>query len=182
TLAPDAFEQGRILGHCDLGAAELTMVTPFDLAAELLGHRLFAVADAEDRHTRRIDCGRSKRCVRIEHRGGPAEQVTALRPSPPEALACPLERHDFARDFLFTHPPRNELGDLGTKINDENLVVFGEPLGAAAGYAGGIEEGHCNLCAGATRPVKAMFCDRHQRMDAFGTRPTAPHRRTSTET
>src|SRR5262249_19425326 len=77
-------------------------------------------------------------------------------------------------DFLFTHPPRNELGDLGTKINDENLVVFGEPLGAAAGYAGGIEEGHCNLCAGATRPVKAMFCDKWA-FDAPATAPSSPH-------
>src|SRR5262249_1514465 len=45
--------------------------------------------------------------------------------------------------------------------------------GAASGYAGGIEEDHCNLCARATRPVKAMFRDRHRRI-ALGAPPTAP--------
>src|SRR4029077_2913007 len=47
-LAPHALEQGRVLGYRHLGAAVLTVVPALDRAAELLRHRLLAVADAED--------------------------------------------------------------------------------------------------------------------------------------
>src|SRR6266853_3618254 len=48
-LAPYAVEQRTILGHLHLGTAELAVVAALDLAAELVRHRLFAVADAEHR-------------------------------------------------------------------------------------------------------------------------------------
>ena len=38
-----------MLGHLDLGAAELAMLVRLHLAAELVAHRLLAVADAEHR-------------------------------------------------------------------------------------------------------------------------------------
>ena len=72
TPAPHAFEQRRILDHRHLRAAELTVVPALDRAAELLRHRLLAVADAEDRHARRIDRGRRERRALLEHRGRPA--------------------------------------------------------------------------------------------------------------
>ena len=53
----------------DLGAAELAVVTALDLAAELLRHRLLAVADAEQRHARLIDRGRGERRILVVHRG-----------------------------------------------------------------------------------------------------------------
>src|SRR5262245_7738980 len=156
-LAPYALEQRRILGHRHLGAAELTMVPALDLAAELLRHRLFAVADAENRHTRRIDGGRSERRVPVEHRGWTAGEDHAFWPHRFEGLVRLLERHDFAIDLFFAHSSRDELGHLRTEIDDENLVVAGEPIGIGAAHEGGIEDGHPDLMCGArlvrSRPV-----------------------------
>ena len=45
----------RVLGDLDLGAAELAVMAALDLAAELLRHRLLAVADAEHRHAGLVD-------------------------------------------------------------------------------------------------------------------------------
>jgi hypothetical protein len=150
-LAPHALEQGRVLGHRHLGAAELAVMPALDRAAELLRHRLLAVADAEDRHARRIDFRRRKRRVMIEHRGRSAGEDHALGPHPPERLVRSLKRHDFAVDFLFAHPPGDELRDLGAQIDNENLVVLGEPPGGSLGRMGRIEERHLEVCAGRAR-------------------------------
>src|SRR5262249_18180666 len=69
-------------------------------------------------------------------------------------LVRPLERHDFAIDFFFTHASRDELGHLRTEIDDENFVVAGEPIGIGAAHEGGIEDGHPDLMCGA-RPVRS---------------------------
>src|SRR5262249_4847113 len=111
-LAPHALEQRRILGHRHLGAAELTMVPALDLAAELLRHRLLAVADAENRHARLVDGGRSERRVVIEHRGWAAGEDHAFRPHRFEGLVRLRTRHDFAIDLFFAHSSRDELGHL----------------------------------------------------------------------
>src|ERR1700722_12367396 len=57
TLAdfPHAVIERRRFGHFYLGAAELAVMAAFDLAAELLRHRLLAVADAEPPHAGLID-------------------------------------------------------------------------------------------------------------------------------
>jgi hypothetical protein len=44
---------------------------------------------------------------------------------------------------------RDELGDLRAKIDDEDLVVLDERLGASAGREGGIEERHFDPMCGA---------------------------------
>jgi hypothetical protein len=46
----DAFEQARMATRPDLGVAELPSMSSLDPAAELLCHRLHAVADAQHRH------------------------------------------------------------------------------------------------------------------------------------
>ena len=124
------------------------MVPAFDFATELLRHRLLAVADAEDRHARRIDRGRSERRIAIEHRGRTAGQDHALRPHRPEGLVRPLKRHDFAVHFLFAHTSGDELGDLRAKIDNQNLVVRGQPVRIGIGHERGIEDAHLDLCAG----------------------------------
>ena len=120
---PDAVEQRRRVGDFDFGAAEFAMVSGLDLAAELLRHRLLAVANAENGHARVIDRLRREWCVAIEHRGRTAGQDDAFRLHLAEGAFRFLERHDFAIDFFLAHPPRDELGDLRAEIDDENLVV-----------------------------------------------------------
>ena len=46
----NAFEKLGVTVGADFGVAELTLRAAFDAAAELLGHRLHAVADAENRN------------------------------------------------------------------------------------------------------------------------------------
>ena len=46
----DAVEQPRVAARAHLGVAELALRARLDLAAQLLRHRLHAVADAEHRH------------------------------------------------------------------------------------------------------------------------------------
>ena len=68
-LLPDAVEQLGIFRDLDLGAAELAVMPALDLAAELLRHRLLAVADAEHRHAGLVDRLRRERRILVEHRG-----------------------------------------------------------------------------------------------------------------
>jgi hypothetical protein len=46
----DALEQGRVAAGAHFGIAEFAPARAFDLAAQLRGHRLHAVADAEHGH------------------------------------------------------------------------------------------------------------------------------------
>ena len=61
----------------DLGAAELAVMPALDLAAELLRHRLLAVADAEHRHAGldRSPCGASGASWSSTE-AGPPERIT----------------------------------------------------------------------------------------------------------
>ena len=122
-LLPDALEQRRVLGDQHLGAAELAVMPGLDLAAELMGHRLLAVADAEHRHARVKQFPRRQRRVLVEHRGRAAREDDGGRLHPREGLGGLLIRHDLGVDLLFAHPARNELRHLGAEIDNENLVV-----------------------------------------------------------
>ena len=114
---------GLIGGDLDLGAAELAVMPALDLAAELLRHRLLAVADAEHRHAGLVDRLRRQRRVLGVHRGRSAGQDHRLRLHLLEGLLRLLERHDLGIDLLLPHPPRDELGDLGAEIDDQDFVV-----------------------------------------------------------
>ncbi len=105
------------------GAAEFAVMAALDLAAELRRHRLLAVADAEHRHAGVVDRFGRERRVLVEHRGRPARQDHRLRLHGEEGFFRLLERHDLAIDLLLPHPARDELGDLGAEIDDEDFVV-----------------------------------------------------------
>ena len=75
---PDAVEESAGLDDLDLGAAEFAGMAALDRAAELLGHGLLAVADAEHRHAdSKIACGRA-RAAASGTEAGPPERITAL--------------------------------------------------------------------------------------------------------
>ena len=159
-LLPDAVEQLGVLGDLDLGAAELAVVAALDLAAELLRHRLLAVADAEHRHAGVIDGLGRKRRVLVEHRGRAAGQDHAARLHRRERGGRVLERHDLGIDPLLAHAPRDQLGHLGAEIDDENLVVgrlgHSPARSSPAGRGDGIAPGPTGtLCDGRTAPGQA---------------------------
>jgi hypothetical protein len=97
-LLPESVEQHRIPDDLDEGAAELAIVGGRDPAAQLLGHRLLAVADAEDRHAGLEEMLRRARAVRPHHRGRAAGEDDPLRPQPREGLVGAVERRDLAID------------------------------------------------------------------------------------
>ena len=122
-LAPNALQKRALGDHLDLGAAEFAVMAALDLAAELRRHRLLAVADAEHRNAGVIDRLRRQRRILVEHRGRPARQDDRLRLHRAEGGLGLLVRHDLAIDPLLPHPPRDQLGDLGAEIDDEDFVV-----------------------------------------------------------
>ena len=123
-LLPDALEQRRVLGDQHLGAAELAVMAGLDLAAQLMRHRLLAVADAEHGNAGLEQFLRRQRRVLVEHGGRPAGEDHGGGLHPREGLGGLLIRHDLGIDLLFADPARNQLRHLGAEIDDENLVVL----------------------------------------------------------
>ena len=122
-LLPHALEQRGVLGDQHLGAAELAMMPRLDLAAELVRHRLLAVADAEHRHAGVEQFLGGERRALSSTEAGPPDRITALGFIAGEGFGRLLVRHDLGIDLLFAHPARDELRHLGAEIDDENLVV-----------------------------------------------------------
>ena len=128
TLAPDAVEEGRIFGDGHLGTAELAVMPALHLATELVRHRLLAVANAEHRYSGVVYGLRRKWRVLVENRSGAAGEDDRLRLHFAEGSFGFLVGNDFGIDLFFPHPARNELGHLGTEIDDQNLVVHGRSM------------------------------------------------------
>src|SRR5262249_32814552 len=124
-LAPYPLEQRAVLDDLDLGTAEFAVMAALDLAAQLVRHRLLAVADAEHRNAGLVDFLGRERRVLVEHGGGAARENDALGPHREARLLGLLERHDLRIDALLAHAPRDELRHLRAEIDDENLVVHG---------------------------------------------------------
>ncbi len=73
---PDAVEQRAVGRDIDPGAAELALVSRFDLAAELGAQRLLAVADAEDGQAGGKHGVGDARAVGSVTEAGPPERIT----------------------------------------------------------------------------------------------------------
>ncbi len=123
---PHAVEQGRGLLDQKLGAAELAVVARLDRAAELLGHGLLAVADAQDGHLGGEDGGVGRGRGALDHRGRAAREHDGLGVELfQRGLVDRLEGVDFAVDPGFAQAAGDQLGDLGTKIDDQQTVGHG---------------------------------------------------------
>ena len=142
------------LGDADRCPAVLGDAGARDLTAERLGHRLEAVAHAEDGD------------VRVEQGGvdaGGARGVDRRRPAgeddrgglPGQHLR---DRHgvrdDLGVDLGLAHPTGDQLGVLGSEIDDENEVVVGqdEPSRRASKVSTSLPEIFSRFCAGAHNP------------------------------
>ena len=133
---PHALEERARSADRDLGAAEFAVMAAFDGAAELLGHRHLAIADAEHRHARIEDRLRRARGPLVGHRGRPARQDDRLRLQFGESARRALERRDLAIDPRLAHPPRDQLRHLAAEIDDQQLVVREGGSGGAVGRLG----------------------------------------------
>ena len=122
-VRPKAVEQGALVLDLDEGAAELGMIAVDYLAAELLGHQLLAVADAEHRHPRLEQFSGRARTVGGGDRSGAAGEDDPLGLDPLEALEGAAEGDDLAVDAGLAHPARDELGHLASEIDDEDGIA-----------------------------------------------------------
>ena len=120
---PDAVKQSTRGQNGHIGAAEFCRMAALNRPAELHGGGLLSVTDREDRHTGIEDNLRRARRALIGDRSRTTRQDDRTRLHLLEGLLGGLERHDFGIDAQFAHTPGNQLCDLGTEIDDENLVV-----------------------------------------------------------
>jgi len=128
---------------------------PNSRLAELVRHRLLAVADAEHRQPAIEEMLRRARAVVPHHRRRPTGQYDALRLQPLERLVGAVERGDLAIDPGLAHAPGNQLRHLASEVDDEDRVA--KNLGHLDGHLGahsGRKE-----CAGALKgsPPKHNF-------------------------
>src|SRR5256885_11737188 len=96
-----------------------------DLAAEMMGDELHAVADAEDRNARpkrlRVDLRRAG----VVYARRAAAQDQAGRVSPLELGPGRGAGHELAVDVGLAHAPGDELAELGAEVEDEDCLQAG---------------------------------------------------------
>jgi hypothetical protein len=106
-----------------LGVAELALGRALDLAAELAGHGLHAVADAQHRHAELEHRLRRAPVLGLVHRVGATGEDHALRAETAHELVGHVEGMQLAVHLLLAHAARDELGDLGAEVEDEDFLV-----------------------------------------------------------
>ena len=121
----DAVEQPRVATGPHLGVAELTVVAPLHLAAELYRHGLHAIADAQHGHAQIPHRLRRAKLVVFVGAGVAAGQDHALGRKRADELVRHVVRVDLAVDVRFAHAAGDQLRDLGAEVEDKNLVVHG---------------------------------------------------------
>ncbi len=119
----DPLEQLRVPPCPDLGIAELAHLRTLDLAAELLGHRLHAVADPEHRDAEVPDRPRRTRRRGLVHRGGSAGEDDPARRELADEAVGDVVGMKLAVDVLLAHPARDQLRVLRAEVEDQDAVV-----------------------------------------------------------
>ena len=105
------------------GIAELAHLAAFYFPAELLGHGLHAVADAEYRHAKLKYRLRRARGAAFPYRCGPARQYDARRREFTDEGVGHVVRMQLAIDTGFAHAARNQLRILRAEIEYEDFLV-----------------------------------------------------------
>ena len=122
-LALDAGEQRVVRGDADVGRAVLAMVERDDVATELVGHQLGAVADAEDRDAARPDGRIRARGARVVDRVGAARQDDRARAATLELLVRRVVREQLRVDVELADAPGDELRELAPEVEDDDRLA-----------------------------------------------------------
>ncbi|MNN08968.1 hypothetical protein D3C81_1218370 [compost metagenome] len=118
----DAVEQAALADHVNAGITELTQLGTFDLAAHLFGHGLHAVADAQHRYVQVEHGLRGAWAVGFVDRLGAAGEDDAARVEFADRFIVHVERVQFAVHADFAHAAGDQLGVLGTEVEDQDAV------------------------------------------------------------
>jgi len=151
-------QQAALAHYINAGITEFTQFGTFDLAAQLLGHGLHAVADTEDRHAQVKHGLWATRAVGFVHGLGAAGENDAFWSEFANRFVIHVERMQFAVHADFTHAAGDQLGVLGTEVEDQDAVgVNVEGHGVSLVY--GIQK---QLGAESNSPGYLTFCWKHQ--------------------
>ncbi|MNN44943.1 hypothetical protein D3C81_1592530 [compost metagenome] len=118
----DAIQQTRLADHIDTGIAEFAQIGTLHAAAQLLSHGLHAVADAEQRHLEIEHRTGRARAVFLVHRLRTAGEDDAARGKGADGVVAHVERVDFAVHADLAHTAGDQLGVLGTEVQDQDPV------------------------------------------------------------
>ncbi len=119
----DAVEQAIGRGGRHFSVAELAVVAGRDPPAELLRHRLHAVADAEHRDAEFEDRARRRGRLRLGGGLGAAGKDDALRAKAADFFVRDVPRVDFAVDAELADPPGDELRVLRAEVEDQDAIL-----------------------------------------------------------
>jgi len=95
-----------------------------DLAAQLRGHGLHAVANAEHGHAHVEHFLGRFRTFDVVNRFGSAGENHGLRREALDLLRIDVARIDLGVHAEFTHAASDQLGVLGAEIEDQNAIVM----------------------------------------------------------
>jgi hypothetical protein len=118
----DVAQQPRVTARTDLGVAVFVVVGVDHLAAEVLGHRLHAVADAEHRHAELEHLGWHARGLVLGDRRRAAGEDHAARREIAQRGEVHVVRVEFAVDASLAHAARDQLGVLRAEVEDQDAV------------------------------------------------------------
>ena len=152
----DIFQQRGMAAGAHFGVAKLACGACLDLATQLLRHGLHPIADAQHRHAQ-FEHRVRRLVVHLVHAGVAAGKNHALELAVGRKLAHPFAAHiagvHFAIHMRFAHAAGDELGDLGTEIEDEDFLVL-----------------HGVVWLGCSESKKAVHQDGHWRIGAYSAR------------
>ncbi len=104
------------------GVAEFGLADIFDPPAELLGDRLHAVADAEDRQTELEQALGNLGLFGLQRRFRPAGEDEPARAESTNLLEIGVPGIDLGIDPGFAHATRDQLRVLRAEIQDEDFI------------------------------------------------------------
>ena len=118
----DIAQQPGMAARAHLRIAVLALARRGDAAAELRGHSLHAVADAEHGHTEVEHQRVGTWCRGLVHRLRTAGQDHALRREAADRVRRQIPGMQLAVDTGLAHPPRDQLAVLRAEVQDQNAV------------------------------------------------------------
>ena len=116
-------EDADVFADLDPRGAVLALAARLDFAAELMGHQLFAVTDAEHRNAEAENGGVALGRCRVVDALRAAAQDDGARVERADRGQRQRARMDLAVDVAFAHAPRDELCVLRAVVEDENTVA-----------------------------------------------------------
>ena len=118
----DVAQQRRMAARTHFGVAEFVHGAGLDATAELRGHGLHAVADAEHRDAELEHGRRRSRRAGLRDRLGATRQDDAARTEGSHRVVTRVPRVDFAIDAELAHAARDQLRVLRAEIEDQDPV------------------------------------------------------------